>query len=163
MSAILGATTAYKEGLITYMPPGLGPEKWDALSADVIAQGLVVWGDLNNATPASRGWKKVGVAGAESGPYAVTVHAKAAGEVKVEVVYTDFHVSVKAGATIPGGSFVKPSAVTAGYVDAWVAGTDADKLKVGQYERKGKYSNSGDGNNAVGSASAGEVIVIKLL
>src|SRR5215218_8291406 len=163
MSAILGATTAYKAGLITRMPAGWGPEKYDALSADIIAQGLVVWNDANNATPASRAWKLPGTAGAESGPYAVSVHAKAAGEVKVEVAYSGFEVTVLAGATIPGGAFVRPSAVTAGRVDTWVAGTDADKLKVGQYIRKGKYANSGDGNNAVGSATVGEVIVIKLL
>jgi len=35
-------------------------------------------------------------------------------------------------------------------------------LAVGEYVRKAKYANSGDGNNAVGAAAAADVIVVKL-
>jgi hypothetical protein len=162
MSDILGTTDAYREGLVTRMPSGWGEEPFDALQADVIPQGVVLWNDANNATPSARGFKKVGTAGAETGPFLVSTKAKAAGEVKVVAVFHDFEVTVRAGATIPGNSDVKPSAVTAGRVDKWVAGTDDPKLKIGRYIRHGKYSNSGDGNHAVGQAVVGDVIVIKL-
>jgi hypothetical protein len=162
MSAILGANTAYKAGLVSQLPEE-GELKLDALSADVISQGDVLWNDYANATAGSRGWKKVGTAGAETGPYAVATKSKIAGEVKVTGVTEGARVSVTAGGTIAGGAYVKPSATTAGAVDQWIPGTDAVALKVGRYWRAAKYSNSGDGNNAIGSAIAGQVIVIEIV
>lgn len=161
MSAILGANTAYPAGQITFMPEGEGERAYDAISGDVIAKGLVVWLDAENATPNLRAYKLPGTAGAERGPYKVVTSPKAAGVAKLYGVGRGFEVSVTAGAAIPGGAKVKPSAVTAGRVDASVA-ADNPGLVLGEYVRKAKYANSGDGNNAVGAAAAGDVIVVKL-
>ena len=135
--------------------------QYDAISGDTIAKGLVVWLDAENATPGLRAYKLPATSGAERGPYKVVTSNKAAGVAKLTGVGRGFEVSVTAGATIPGGSKVKVSAVTAGRVDAAVAATDPG-LIVGEYVRKAKYANSGDGNNAVGAATVGEVIVVKL-
>jgi len=162
MSAILGANTVYPAGQITFMPEGKGERQYDAISADVIAKGLVVFLDYSNATAGLRAYKVCGTAGAERGPYRVTTSAKAAGVAKLTGVETDFEVSVTASAAIAGGAFVKPSTTVAGQVAQWAI-TDDPGLKVGEYVRKAKYSNSGDGNNAVGAAAASDVIVIKLL
>lgn len=161
MSAILGANTGVKAGLIRQLPDE-GELKYDALSSDVINQGDVIWADFNNATAGLRAWKKVGTAGAENGPYAVCTKNKLSGDVKVQGVGEDAIVTVVAGGTIAGYAFVKPSVTTAGAVDQWVVGTDNVKLKIGRYIKKSKYANSGDGNNALAAASAGEVIDIDI-
>ena len=163
MSAILGANTVYPAGQITFMPEGKGERQYDAISADVIAKGLVVWLDDANATPGLRAYKLVGTAGAERGPYKVTTSPKAAGVAKLTGVDAGFEVTVTASAAIPGGAYVKPSTTVAGQVEAFVKATDNIGLRIGEYVRKGKYANSGDGNNAVGAAAANDVIVIKLL
>lgn len=165
MSAILGANTVYKAGLITYMPEGKGERNYDAISADVIPQGSVLFHDYGNATPSARGFKLPGLSGAERGPYIVSTKAKAAGKTKVVGVESGFEVTVIAGGTIAGGAYVKPSTTTIGRVDQLVQSGTPDNwaLAVGIYVRKGKYANSGDGNNAIGAAAAGDVIVIKLL
>ena len=103
----------------------------------------------------------IGTAGAERGPYKVVTSNKAAGVAKLTGVGRGFEVSMVAGGAIPGGSRVKPSTTTAGRVDAMVAADNAG-LAVGEYVRKAKYANSGDGNNAVGAAAAADVIVVKL-
>lgn len=161
MSAILGANTAVKAGLIRQLPDE-GELKFDAISGDVINQGDLLWLDYGNATAGLRAYKKTGTAGAEHGPYAVCTKAKIAGEVKVTGVGEDAIVTVVAGGTIAGGAFVKPSTTTAGAVDQWVPGTDAQALKVGRYFSLAKYSNSGDGNNAIAAATAGQIIVIDI-
>lgn len=163
MSAILGANTVYPAGQITFMPEGQGERQYDAISADVIAKGLVVFLDYANATAGLRAYKLVGTAGAEKGPYKVVTSPKAAGVAKLTGVGSDFEVTVTASAAIAGGAFVKPSTTVAGQVAQWIQATDDPGLKVGEYVRKGKYANSGDGNNAVGAAAANDVIVIKLL
>jgi hypothetical protein len=160
MSSLIGANTAYPAGLVTFMPEGEGERQYDAISADVIAKGLIVWLDAENATPALRAYKLPGTAGAERGPYKLVTKDKAAGVAKLVGIGRGFEGTCTAGAAIPGGSRVKPSAVTAGRVDAMVAADNAG-LAVGEYVRKGKYANSGDGNNAVGAAAAGDVIVVK--
>lgn len=165
MSAILGANTAYKAGLVTYIPEGQGERNYDAISADVIPQGSVVWNDYANATPGDRGFKLPAKAGAEKGPFKVTTKAKAAGVAKLVGVGSGFEVTVLAGDAIAGGAKVKPSATTEGRVDEWTdrgATPDSESLVIGEYVRKGKYANSGDGNNAVGAAAAGDVIVIRI-
>jgi hypothetical protein len=161
MSAILGANTVYPAGQITFMPEGKGERNYDAISADVIAKGAVVFHDYANATPGLRAYKITGTAGAERGPYKVVTTAKPAGVAKLTGVESDFEVTVVAGGAIAGGAKVKPSVTTAGRVDQW-ATTDNAELIVGEYVRMGKYSNSGDGNNAVGAAVAGDVIVVRL-
>jgi hypothetical protein len=160
MSAILGANTAYPAGMVTFMPEGEGERQYDAISADVISKGLIVWLDSENATPASRAYKVPGTAGAERGPYKLVTKDKAAGVAKLVGIGKGFEGTCTAGAAIPGGARVRPSAVTAGRVDAMLAADNAG-LAVGEYVRKAKYSNSGDGNNAVGAAAAGDVIVVK--
>ena len=120
--------------------------------------------DAENGTANLRAYKLVGTSGAERGPYKVTTSAKAAGVAKLTGVGRSFEATLVAGAAIPGGAKVKPSAVTAGRVDQWIGtgGTpDSHALLVGEYVRKAKYANSGDGNNAVGAAAAGDVIVVK--
>lgn len=161
MSAILGANTNYPAGVITFMPEGEGERAYDAISGDVIAKGNLVWLDAENGTAGLRAYKLPATSGAERGPYKVVTKDKAAGVAKLVGVGKGFEVTLVAGAAIPGGSRVKPSAVTAGRVDAMVAADNAG-LAVGEYVRKGKYANSGDGNNAVGAAAAGDVIVVKL-
>jgi hypothetical protein len=160
MSSLIGANTAYPAGQITFMPEGEGERAYDAISADVIAKGLIVWLDSENATPGLRAYKLPGTAGAERGPYKLVTKDKAAGVAKLVGVGKGFEGTVTAGAAIPGGARVRPSAVTAGRVDAMLAADNAG-LAVGEYVRKAKYSNSGDGNNAVGAAVAGDVIVVK--
>jgi hypothetical protein len=162
MSAILGANTVYPAGQITFMPEGKGERQYDAISADVIAKGLVVFNDYANATAGLRAYKLCGTAGAERGPYKVVTSPKAAGVAKLTGVETDFEVTVTASAAIAGGAKVKPSTTVAGQVEQWAL-TDNAGLIVGEYVRKGKYANSGDGNNAVGAAAANDVIVIKLV
>jgi hypothetical protein len=162
MSAILGANTAYPAGQITFMPEGEGERQYDAISTDVIAKGSLVFHDYANATANLRAYKLTGTAGAERGPYKVVTSNKVSGVAKLTGVGHGFEVSVVAGAAIPGGAKVKPSAVTAGRVDAWGL-TDNAGLLVGEYVRMAKYANSGDGNNAIPAAAAGDVIVIKLL
>jgi hypothetical protein len=160
MSSLIGANTNYPAGMITFMPEGEGERAYDAISGDVIAKGLIVWLDAENGTANLRAYKLPGTAGAERGPYKLVTKDKAAGVAKLVGVGKGFEGSVTAGAAIPGGARVKPSAVTAGRVDAMVAADNAG-LAVGEYVRKAKYSNSGDGNNAVGAAAAGDVIIVK--
>jgi hypothetical protein len=162
MSAILGANTAHPAGTVTYLPEGEGERSFDALLADVIPKGLIVWHDYANATPALRGYKLPGTAGAERGPYKLVTKDKAAGKAKVVGIGHGAEGTAIAGATIVGGSKVKLSAVTAGRVDQ-MALLDEARLQVGEYVRMAKYANSGDGNNAIPTANAGDVIVIKLL
>lgn len=162
MSAILGANTVYPAGQITFMPEGEGERQYDAISADVIAKGLVVFLDYSNATAGLRAYKLLGTAGAERGPYKVVTAPKAAGVAKLTGVGSGFEVSVTASAAIAGGAYVKPSTTVAGQVTQWAITDDVD-LRIGEYVRKAKYANSGDGNNAVGAAAASDVIVIKLL
>ncbi len=161
MSSILGANNAIIAGAVTFIPEGEGERSFDALSADVIPQGSVIWHDYLNATPALRGYKIPGTAGAERGPYMVATKSKVAGTTKVVGVGHGFEVTVVAGAAIDGGAKVKPSAVTAGRVDMLLA-ADNPALEIGEYVRKAKFANSGDGNNAIGAAAAGDVIVIKI-
>jgi len=159
MSALIGANTAYTAGQITWLPDE-GVKRVDALTGDTIAQGAVLFNDYANATANLRGYKVTSTAGAERGPYAVAVRPKTTGVVKVDVVKRG-KVTVVAGATIAGGAYVKPSAVTAGAVDQWAL-TDNAALVVGQYVKLAKYANSGDGNHAVSAAGAGDIIVIDL-
>lgn len=162
MSSILGANSAHPAGTVTYLPEGEGERSFDALSADVIAKGLIVWHDYANATPALRGYKLPGILGAERGPYKLVTKDKVAGVAKVVGIGHGAEGTAIAGATIAGGSKVKLSAVTAGRVDQ-MAPADEPRLQVGEFVRLARYANSGDGNNAVGTAVAGDVIVIKLL
>jgi hypothetical protein len=159
MSAIIKANTAYRAGLITDLSDE-GERQFDAISADVIPQGAVLFNDYANATPGLRGYKIVGTAGAERGPYAVCTKAKIAGTVKVTGV-EEGRVTVTAGGTIAGGAWVKPSVTTAGAVDQFAL-TDNPLLKVGRYTKLAKYANSNDGNHALAAATAGDVIVIEL-
>jgi len=162
MSALIGANTAYTAGQITWLPDE-GVKRVDAISADTIAQGAVLFNDYANGTAGLRGYKVCGTAGAERGPFAVAVRPKVAGTVKVDVVKRG-KVTVVAGGTIAGGAFVKPSATTAGAVDQLVISGSPDNqgLCVGQYVKLAKYANSGDGNHAVAAASAGDIIVVDL-
>ena len=160
MSAIIGANTAYPAGMVTYMPEGEGERSFDAISADVIAKGLIVWHDYANGNAALRGYKLPGTSGVERGPYKLVTKDKVAGVAKVVGVGSGFEGTCIAGAAIAGGAKVKLSAVTAGRVDQLGAADDVG-LAVGEYVRMGKYANSGDGNNAVGAAAAGDVIVVK--
>jgi hypothetical protein len=162
MSSLIGVNSAIPAGEITWLPEE-GVRRLDALSADVITKGAVLFNDYANATAGSRGYKVCGTAGAERGPYAVAVSAKASGSVKVDAVKKG-KVTVVAGGTIAGGAFVKPSVTTAGAVDQLaITGTpDNQGLCVGQYVKLAKYANSGDGNHAIAAASAGDIIVIDL-
>lgn len=169
MSSILAANTAIIAGEITFVPEGEGPKKLDALSADVIGKGLLCWHDYGNATAGDRGYKLCGTTNAENGPYAVTINKKVAGETKITAVGSGFEVTVTAGDAIAGGAEVKPSKTTTGRVDQFdLTPTTGDQatgkhhLKVGKYVRLAKYANSGDGNNAIGAAAAGDIIVIRL-
>ncbi len=161
MSAIIGANTVYPAGQITFMPEGEAERQYDAIAADVITKGNVVWLDSENATAALRSYKLPALLGAERGPFKVVTSNKVSGAVKLTGVGKGFEVSVTAGGAIPGGARVKPSTTTAGRVDAAVA-ADNSSLIVGEYVRKGRFANSADGNNAVTAAVAGDVIVIKL-
>lgn len=159
MSSLIGTNTAYPAGQITELPDE-GVRMLDALSADTIATGAVLFNDYSNATAGLRAWKLVGTAGAERGPYAVSVRPKSSGVVKVAAL-TEGKVTVIAGGTIAGGAYVKPSVTTAGAVDQWAI-TDSVALRVGSYVKLAKYSNSNDGNHALAAAGAGDVIVIDL-
>jgi hypothetical protein len=162
MSALIGANTAIPAGEITWLPDE-GVKKLDALTGDTITKGALLFNDYANGTAGSRAWKVPGTSGAERGPYAVAVSAKATGSVKVDAVRKG-KVTVVAGGTIAGGAFVKPSATTAGAVDQLaISGTpDNQGLCVGQYVKLAKYANSNDGRYALAAASAGDIIVIDL-
>lgn len=161
MSAILGANTVYPAGIVTFLPEGEGERSFDAISADVYVKGLIVWNDYANATAGLRAYKLPGIAGAERGPYKLVTKDKVSGVAKTVGISSGAEGTAIAGGAIAGGAKVKPSATTAGRVDQWAV-TDNPELVIGEYVRMGKYSNSGDGNNAVGAANAGDVIVIKL-
>jgi hypothetical protein len=160
MSSLIGTNTAYPAGQITVFPRE-GVRVLDALSADVISSGALVFNDYANATAGLRGYKLPGVAGAERGPWAVTVRPKVAGVVKLQAVRHG-KVTVVAGGTIAGGAYVRPSATTAGAVDQYATATDAPGLCVGQYTKLSKYANSADGNHALAAAVAGDIIEIDL-
>jgi predicted RecA/RadA family phage recombinase len=162
MSALIGANTAIPAGEITWLPDE-GVKNLDALTGDTITKGAVLFNDYANATAGSRAYKVCGTAGAERGPYAVSVSAKPTGKVKVDAVRRG-KVTVVAGGTIAGGAYVKPSVTTAGAVDQLaITGTpDNVALCVGQYVKLAKYANSNDGNHALAAASAGDIIVVDL-
>lgn len=160
MSSILGTNTAVPAGIPTLIPEGEGERSFDAILADVIPKGNIVFHDYLNATPASRGYKLPGLLGAERGPYKLVTKDKAAGVAKVVGIGHGFEGTAWAGGALPGGCKVKPSVTTAGRLDQLVAADNA-ALAVGEFVRVAKYSNSGDGNNAIGSAVAGDVIVVK--
>jgi len=162
MSALIGANTAIPAGEITWLPDE-GVKKLDALTGDTITKGSLLFNDYSNATPASRAWKVPGTSGAERGPYAVAVSAKATGVVKVDAVLKG-KVPMVAGGTIAGGAYLKPSPTTAGAVDQLVVTGSPDNqgLCVGQYVKLAKYANSNDGRNALAAATAGDIIVVDL-
>lgn len=161
MSALIKANTDYKPGLITELDDNDGERKFDALAADVINQGSVIFLDYNNATAGLRAWKLVGTTGAELGPYAVATKAKANGDIKITGV-KEGKVTVTADGAIAGGAYLKPGTTTAGAVAQWLA-TDNVNLRIGRYIKLAKYANSNDGNNALAAASAGDVIVMEFL
>src|SRR3982751_4338617 len=159
MSSLIGTNTAYPAGQITVFPRE-GVRQFDAISGDVISEGALIFNDYANATAGLRAYKLPGLAGAERGPWAVTVRPKTAGTVKVAGIRHG-KVTVVAGGTIAPGAYVRPSATTAGAVDQYAI-TDAPGLCVGQYTKLSKYANSADGNHALAAASAGDIIEIDL-
>jgi hypothetical protein len=159
MSSLIGTNTAYPAGQITVFPRE-GVRMLDALSADTIAEGAILFNDYANATAGLRGYKVPGTAGAERGPYAVAVRPKIAGVVKVAALRHG-KITVVAGGTIAGGAYVKPSATVAGAVDQWAI-TDNAALCIGQYTKLAKYANSADGNHALAAAGSGDIIEIDL-
>lgn len=163
MSALIGANTAIPAGEITSLPDE-GVKKVDALSADTIVKGAILFNDYYNATPSLRGYKTVSTAGAERGPYAIAVSAKATGSVKVDVIKKG-KGTVVAGGAIAAGAYVKPSVTTAGAVDQMLVTTgtpDSPALCIGQYVKLAKYANSNDGSHALVAAAAADIIVIDL-
>lgn len=160
MSSILGANTAVQAGIPTFLPEGEGERSFDAILTDVIPKGLIVFHDYLNATAALRAYKLPGLAGAERGPYKLVTKDKPAGTAKVVGIGHGFEGTCWAGGTLTGGCKVKPSVTTAGRLDMLLA-ADNPALAVGEFVRVARYSNSGDGNNAVGTANAGDVIVVK--
>lgn len=161
MSSYLGANTAIEAGIPTFIPEGEGERSFDAILTDAYGKGLIVWHDYANATPALRAYKLPALLGAERGPYKLVTKVKVNGVAKVVGIGSGFEGTAWAGGTIVGGSKVKPSVTTAGRLDQMAPGDDA-RLAVGEFVRLARYANSGDGNNAVGTAVAGDVIVIKL-
>jgi hypothetical protein len=161
MSSILGANTAYPAGVPTLLPEGEGERSHDAIAGDTYSKGVIVFLDSANATSNLRAYKLPGLLGAERGPYKLVTKDKVAGVAKVVGIGTDAEGTAVAGGNITGGARLKPSVTTAGRLDEMAAGDNAG-LYVADYVRKVKYSNSGDGNNAIGGAVAGDVIVIKM-
>lgn len=118
-------------------------------------------GDVCNMGEAVDAWQTCPTTGV--GPFRIaTVYGKAVNLVKVELWENPVYVYVKAGATIPPNNDVIRSAATAGRVDAFVDGTSAVNLRVGNYKAKGNVVPlQGDGVTATTAASAGDLILIK--
>lgn len=81
---------------------------------------------------------------------------------KVELWDNPVYVYVKAGDTIPPNNDVCRSAAIAGRVDAFIDGTTAVNLRVGNYVAKGNVAPlQGDGVTATTTAVVGDLILIK--
>lgn len=95
-------------------------------------------------------------------PFGVCIKDKPLADVRVELVnQVGVEVSVVADAAITPESFVKVGPA-AGRVTAWVAGTDAAELIVGQYIKRAQYVPEGDGVLAAPSAAQNDIIIIRL-
>jgi hypothetical protein len=146
------------------------------LDAVSIAKGAVcvmdAGGHLNQATSAS----------AAGSPFFVTVEAVdnsggSAGDLAVGAVGSGQHVTVEVAsdsAALTPGDAVKVSDTDAGEVELFVAGTDAEGIKVGVFLRKegGTIAKNGStpfteeytdgGDYSVSSAAAGDIIEVRL-
>jgi len=122
----------------------------------------IAGGDVCNMGESVEAWQTCPTNGV--GPFRVaTPYGKAlnASPSKVELWQNPIYVYVKAGNTIPPNNDVIRSATTAGRVDAFVDGSSAVNLRVGQYKAKGNVSPlQGDGVTATTAASAGDLILI---
>lgn len=95
-------------------------------------------------------------------PFGVCIKDKPLADVRVELVnQVGVEVSVVADGVITPESFVKVGAA-AGRVQAWVAGTDAAELIVGQYVKRAQYVPEGDGALAAPSTAQNDIIIIRL-
>lgn len=146
------------------------------LDAVSIAKGRVATvdagGHLNQATSADPA----------GSPFFVTVEAVdnsggSAGDLACGVVGSGQHVTVEVAsdsAALSPGDAVKVSNTDAGKVELFVAGTDAEGIKVGEFLRKegGTIAKSGttpfteeftdDGDYSVANAAAGDFIEIRI-
>lgn len=159
MSSLIGDFSPGKAGLIVLIPEGRGEEKLDAISADVIPQGAVIFRDVANATPALRKWKLPGTAGGQVGPFGVCTKAKIAGETKVTGVWgRGWQVTVISDGAIEPDATGIPSTTNDGNL---IAGTGATAFC--RYLRRYRYANDGDGNHQKVAAAATNIIVVELL
>lgn len=124
----------------------------------------IAQGDLVHMIEATDNYETCPTGATGTGPYGVAAKAALAGDIKVEIWEgPNIFVYVKADSAIPPHNQVRGPTVTAGRVSAFVVGTTAATLLVGQYFAKGNVTPiQGDGVTATTAAANNDLILIRL-
>jgi hypothetical protein len=124
----------------------------------------IAQGDVVHMIEATDNYETVPIGATGLAPFGVAAKAALSTDVKVEIWEgPDVYVYVKADSAIPPNNLVRNGTVTAGRVSAFVQGTTAANLLVGQYIAKGNVSPlQGDGVTAITAAANNDLILVRL-
>lgn len=124
----------------------------------------IAQGDLCHMIEATDNWETCPIGATGTAPYGVAAKAALSTDVKVELWRgPNIYVYLKADSAIPQNNLVRNGTVTAGRVSAFVQGTTAANLCVGEYFSKGNVTPlQGDGVTPITAAANNDLILVKL-